>query len=150
MRSQPIPGEEYDLYGEEDMKGFRQLEPRLQCYDYKEICGKHPDPPAVSDTISLMSMRLMGATAEDLYKVITGRKGNGHTCSNFMHNGCQQKLRCCTTLVAPNPPLITLAPQYQESLESSPLILELFGDFYRLFACSLHRIWSLCSCVLRG
>ena len=33
-----------------------------------------------------------------------------------------------------------LAPQLQEHLEATPQILELFGDFYKLFACSLHRI----------
>ena len=63
-----------------------------------------------------------------------------NTCADFKHNGCQQKLRCNISVGRLSPPLVILAPQLQDKLEATPPVLLLFGVFYRIFTCSLHRI----------
>lgn len=132
------PGVELELFGEEDMNGFRQLEPILSAYVYEERCPTHSELPAVSATISLISMRINGSTADDVYKIITGRKSNGNKCKDFNYNGCNLPLSCTISLTGESPPLVILAPTYQKSLKSTPMVLELFGTFYKLFACSFY------------
>ena len=139
MKSPVLPGEVLDLEGEEDINGFRNLEPLLRCYLYEEICGKHSMPSVVSEIDSLMTLRINGHTADDIYKIITGRKDNGNSCTDSLHNGCKEKLHCRISVLTTSPPLVILAPRLQKRIQSTPLILELFKETYILFACSLYK-----------